>query len=482
VTFAFHKYQVPMLDFVLDDPTRKQLWGGMGLGKTLIAATALDYLSYVEPNITLVLAPKRVAQSTWPDELKKWPHLRGLEISVIVGNEKERIAALERDANIFTTNYENIPWLVEHLDGKWPFTTVIADESTKLKNLRLHYQTSKLGKVFLNGQGGVRAKAIGKLAHDGRVKRWLNLTGTPAPNGYLDLWGQTWFLDGGVRLGRLFSSYQQRYFETEPRPKDKRPGPWKLRDFGKAQIDAKLADITLSVEAKDHFDLPPLITNVIYFDLPSSVRKMYREMEKKLYTELEGKPLEAFNAGAKSQKLLQIASGAVYLDPELGEVQKGPKNWKQIHDCNLQILDSVVSEAAGMPVLVAYHLVSERDRLLSSFPSARLLDDNPGTITEWNNGRIPLLLAHPKSAGHGLNLQDGGNILFFFGHDWNLEEWLQIIERIGPTRQMQSGHNRSVYLHYAIARDTIQEQVMERREGKREVQDLLMEAMKRRNR
>jgi SNF2 family DNA or RNA helicase len=471
-------YQYPMLDHILNVP-RGALWAGMGLGKTLTALTALDHLSYVEAGPTLVLAPLRVAQSTWPDELAKWPHLKGLEISPVVGDVAQRVKALKRDANVFTMNYENLPWLIETLDGKWPFINVLPDESTRLKSLRVSIQISKQGKMFVTGQGGKRAKALGRVAHGGKTHRWMNLSGTPAPNGYLDLWGQTWYIDGGVRLGRNFEAYRQRYFTCIPR--GDYPGTWELSTFGKAQIDARLADVCYSVEAKDHFNLPPLISNAIYVELPARVRQMYRDMEKTLFTELEGEPIEAFNAAAKTQKLLQLAAGAIYLDPELGEKQDGPKIWKEVHDAKIQALESVVSEAAGAPVLVAFHFRSDRERLLAAFPRARLLDNDPGTIREWNAGRIPMLLAHPKSAGHGLNLQDGGNIIAFFSHDWNLEEYLQIIERIGPTRQAQSGHNRSVYVHHIVARDTIEEDVMERRESKRTLQDSLMGAMKRRN-
>jgi SNF2 family DNA or RNA helicase len=203
-------------------------------------------------------------------------------------------------------------------------------------------------------------------------------------------------------------------------------------------------------------------------------------MEKNLYTEIGGTPIEALTAGMKSQKLLQMASGAVYLNAVLGEVQRGPKNWKEVYDGKIQALDSVVSEAAGAPVLVAYYFVSDLSRLSAAFPHGRLLDADPATIRAWNAGQIPLLFAHPKSAGHGLNLQDGGNILVFFSHDWNLEEYLQIIERIGPTRQAQSGYDRSVYVHYLVARDTVDEDVLARRESKRAVQDVLMASMKRR--
>ena len=475
---SLRPYQSPMADHVLSVP-RNGLWAGMGLGKTLVSLFAINIMQFIERDMTLVLAPKRVAECTWPDERVKWSAmLPNIELSIVAGNQKQRAHALTRDANVFTLCYQNIPWLMEHLNGRWPFARIIADESTRLKSLRVTMQISKLGKDFVTGQGGVRAKALAKIAHFGDLKYWWNLTGTPSPNGYLDLWGQTWFLDQGVRLGRNFGSYKFRYFQNVAQG-DQR-AIWVPQKFALQQINRKLADITLSVEAKDHFKLPPLISNVIYIDMPAEARRLYREMEKDLYTEIGGTPIEALTAGMKSQKLLQMASGAVYLNAVLGEAQRGPKNWKAVHDGKLQALDSVVSEAAGAPILVAYYFVSDLARLKCAFPHGRQLDDQPGTIRDWNAGKISLLFAHPKSAGHGLNLQDGGNILVFFSHDWNLEEYLQIIERIGPTRQAQSGYDRSVYVHYLVARDTVDEDVLARRESKRAVQDLLMTSMKRR--
>lgn len=467
-----------MVDHLLEIP-RNGLWAGMGLGKTFVSLYAISLAQYMARDLTLVLAPKRVSESTWPDEARKWGHLLpGIEVVAVAGNQRERAAALRKDANVFTLGYSNIPWLIEHLSGRWPFARVVADESTRLKSLRVTMQVSKLGKEFVTGQGGVRAKALAKVAHFDGLTAWWNLTGTPSPNGYLDLWGQTWFLDRGVRLGRNFGAYKERYFQNVAQG-EQRP-IWVPQRHALQHINTKLADITLSVEARDHFKLPPLVSNVIYVDLPAEARRQYREMEKRLYTEVAGTPIEALTAAMKSQKLLQMASGAVYLNIALGEIQRGPKNWKAVHDAKIQALDSVISEAAGASVMVAYYFVSDLARLMAAFPHARTLDADPATIRDWNAGNISLLFAHPKSAGHGLNLQDGGNILVFFSHDWNLEEYLQIIERIGPTRQAQSGHDRSVYVHYLVARNTVDEDVLARRESKREVQDVLMSSMKRR--
>jgi len=240
------------------------------------------------------------------------------------------------------------------------------------------------------------------------------------------------------------------------------------------EIQDKLRDVCLTIEAKDWFDLKKPIINDIMVTLPPKARKHYKDMEKEMFTSLDsGHEVEAFNAAAKTQKCLQIANGAMY-------VGEGAIEWRELHKAKIEALDSIVEEAAGMPVLVAYNFRSDLARLLKAFPQGRHLDKNPQTIRDWNEGKIPLMFAHPASAGHGLNLQDGGNILVFFAVNWNLEEHLQIIERIGPTRQMQAGHDRPVFIHRILAKGTVDELVLERLETKREVQDILMDAMKRR--
>lgn len=443
-----------MIEHALD-VGRGALWAGMGLGKTVSALTALDALQLIEPEPALVLAPLRVASSTWPDEARKWSSLRNVEVSAVVGTVAQRRAALARPASVYTTNYENLPWLVDELGPRWPFATVVADESTRLKSFRL-------------SGGSVRARALAKLAHT-KVRRWLNLTGTPSPNGLLDLWGQHWFVDQGATLGRTFGTYKNRWFTPVPTG----GGFFKYvpQRQARAEIEKALGPTCLSLEARDHFELPELVVNTIYVELPAKARKAYRALERDMYAELEGTSVEAFNAAALTLKCLQLCNGAAYVD--------GGESWVDVHDAKLQALESVVEEAGGEPVLVAYHFRSDLARILKAFPGARVLDKEPATIREWNAGKIALLVAHPESAGHGLNLQQGGRCLVFFGHWWALEPWLQIIERIGPTRQAQSGHPRTVYVHYIVARDTVDELVVERRESKQTVQALLMGAMKR---
>jgi len=452
--FTPRAYQGLIIDHILNTP-RCAVWAGMGTGKTAATLTALEILQMVEDGPVLVVAPLRVASSTWPDEVLKWKHLQATNISVITGTEKERVAAVKRPAHIYTTNYEQLVWLVSYWGDKWPYATVVLDESTKVKSFRLR-------------QGGKRAQALGSIAHT-RIKRIIELTGTPASNGLKDLWGQAWFIDAGNRLGRTYSAFTQRWFA-------KGYDGFSLAPMkgAQAEIQNKLRDVCLTIEAKDWFDLREPIVADIEVTLPVKARKHYKDMEKEMFTSLDsGHEVEAFNAAAKTQKCLQIANGAMY-------VGEGAIEWKELHKAKLEALDSIIEEASGMPVLVAYHFKSDLARLMKTFPQGRQLDKDPQTLRDWNAGKIPVLFAHPASAGHGLNLQDGGNIIVFFGLNWNLEEHLQIIERIGPTRQMQAGYDRPVFIYRIIARDTVDELVLERLETKREVQDILMAAMKRR--
>lgn len=454
----FRAYQRTMIDFMLEHK-RCGIWAGMGLGKSCATLTALDalFLSGEETRPALVVAPLRVAQSTWPDEAAKWSHLRGIEVKHIAGTDSERMRILQcSHAAVFTINYELLPWLIDYylqrIRKPFPFGTVIADESTKLKGFRLR-------------QGTARARSLAKVAHT-HATRWVNLTGTPAPNGLQDLWGQTWFIDQGQRLGRTFDGFKQRWF----RPSHNGFGSEPLQ-HAQEDIEEKLCDICLSLDARDHFDLSAPIVNVIKVELPDRARRLYEDMEKRMFMEIEGRDVEAFNAASRTIKCLQICNGAAYVGEDSSE-------WAEVHDAKLQALEDVIEEAAGMPVLVAYHFKSDLARLQKAFKKGRHLDQDPQTIRDWNAGRIPILFAHPASAGHGLNLQDGGNILAFFGLWWNLEEHQQIIERIGPTRQAQAGHDRPVFIHHIVAADTVDEIVLDRINTKREVQDLLLEAMK----
>lgn len=460
--YAPRPYQHMITDRITDQK-RTAIWAGMGLGKSVSTLTALDQMFIAgEDHPALILAPLRVAKNTWPSEARKWDHLRHVSVMPIVGSEEEKRSALRIDSPVYSVNYDNLVWLVEHFGDRWPFRTVISDESTRLKSFRLQ-------------QGGKRAAALARVAHT-KIKRFIQLTGTPSPNGLADLWGQMWFIDAGQRLGRTYDSFRQRWFQKSFDGYGVNPLP-----YAQEQIQDRLRDVCMTIDAKDWFDLKEPIVNNIYIDLPPKVRRMYRDMEREMFMEFDGHEVEAFGAAARTQKLLQLANGAVYLNPDADtDLHPRSKEWREVHNEKIDALESVIEEANGMPVLVAYQFRSDLARLRAAFPSGRVLDADNATETDWNAGRIPILFAHPKSAGHGLNLQDGSNILALFGHDWNLEDYQQIIERIGPVRQAQSGHDRPVFIHHIIARDTMDEQVMERRESKRAVQDILLEAMKER--
>lgn len=422
----------------------------MGTGKTVSTLTALETLDLVEDVYpALVLAPLRVARTTWPDEVAKWPHLRHLRVVAVVGSKAEREAALRVPADIYAVNYDNLEWLVERYKEKWPFRTVVADELTRLKSFRLR-------------QGGKRAGALGKVAHT-LVNRFIGLTGTPAPKGLVDLWGQTWFVDKGERLGKSFAMFEQRWFRTGYNGYGLEALP-----HAKEEIEERVKDVFLTVRG---LPVEDAIVSPVYIDLPPAARAMYDEFEAEAFVEIEEYGVEAFNAGSKIGKLLQICNGAIYVDED--------RTWKEIHRAKLEAFDSILEEANGAPVLASYVFRHDLERLLRHVKGSKVLDAEPKTIHDWNKGKIGTLLAHPASAGHGLNMADGGNILARFGVGWDLELHMQILERVGPQRQKQAGYARPVFDYPIIARNTVEEYVWASLENKRSVQDGILAAMRR---
>ena len=445
--------QHPMVDWLLEHK-RSNLWAGMGIGKSSSGLVALDCLRLMGllDDPALVVGPMRVARDTWPEEVAKWENFKGIRIVPINGTPKRRLDALKRPAELYTISYELLPWLVETLQERWPFRMVFADESDRLKGFRIK-------------QGGQRAHSIGRVAHY-KTERWVNMTGTPLPNGLKDLWGQNWYIDRGERLGTSFDKFKKRWFQRDwgsghtilPLP------------FAEEQIKAKLRDVTLTIDSKDYFDLDEPIVEVVKVKLPAYARRIYRDLEDELYAELLMGEVEVQNAMSLTNKLLQLANGAVYTTHP---------QWEAVHDAKLEALESIQHEAGGMPLLVAYAFKSDLARLKEAFPKAVELRTTSG-MKAFRSGNAPMGLAHPASMGHGIDgLQYVTNTLVRFGHGWGLGERMQMLERIGPMRQLQAGLDRNVFVYDIIAEGTIDEQVLEVHRSKRRVQDVLLEAMKR---
>jgi hypothetical protein len=444
-----------MVDFLRANK-RCALWASMGLGKSSSMLFALDVMQLcgeIGGAPTLVIGPMRVARDTWPDEVAKWTQFQHLKIMPLCGSPELRARKLRAKADIFTISYELLPWLVSHYMDRWPFRQVVADESDRLKGFRMK-------------QGGMRAHSIGRLAHT-LVDRWINLTGTPTPNGLKDLWGQTWYIDRGARLGKSYDAFQKRWFQRRWSGHGIDPLPHADRE-----IHAALADVCLTVDAKDYFDLKDPIVTTVSVKLPPAARKIYDRLEKEMFAELaNGAEIEVFNAAALTNKCLQLANGAVYT--------KYPE-WEAVHDEKLQALESIQAESGGMPLLVAYQFKSDLARILKAFPKAVELRTADG-MKAFRSGHAPMGLAHPASMGHGIDgLQLVTNTLVYFGHDWNMGQRVQMLERVGPMRQLQAGLERPVLVYNIIAEKTLDADVIEAHAMKRGVQDALLSAMKRR--
>lgn len=467
MNFVPRPYQALAHDFLTETP-RCALWMGCGLGKTATVLSVLNDLALVsDPFPALVLGPLRVARKVWKDEAQKWDEFHGLRVSNVIGTSAERLAALRTKAEIYALNYENLPWLLDQIKGMGasPFKTIVPDEASKLKNFRGSIQHHpKSGKRFIRCDSGQRTGALAKFGFS--AARFIELTGTPAPRGLINVWPQLWFLDGGARLGRTFSDFEARWFRQHP-------SGYGLVPVSGAQeeIQSLVKDVCLTIDPADWFDLQQPIRRVIEVDLPPKARAAYDRMEREMFLQIGGADIEAMNAASKSIKCLQLANGAIYTD-DTGA-------WTETHDEKLQALSDVIEEAEGMPVIVAYQFKSDLARLQKAFPKGRALKSVQDE-DDFKAGKIDVLFAHPESAGHGIDgFQYVTNIIAFFGHWWDLETRHQIIERIGPVRQAQAGMKRPVFIYDIVAKDTIDEDVMERHETKRDVQDILLSAMKR---
>lgn len=398
-----------------------------------------------EVNKVLVVAPLRVAEDTWTEESAKWDHLQGLRVVRVLGSQAQRICALETDADIYCINRENIPWLVKYYGTDWPFDGVVLDELSSFKS-----PSSK------------RFKAMRKVRP--LIKHIVGLTGTPSPNGLIDLWAQIYLLDQGKRLGRTLTEYRNRYFNP-----GRRNGyvvyDWVPKDGAEDEIYRRISDICISMKACDYLKLPERVDVVRTVKLDDEAQTAYTEMEKEAVLELgPNEIVDAGTAAVVSGKLLQIANGAVY--DENGKTHI-------IHESKLDTLEDVIEAVNGRPVLVFYAYQHDLERIMQRFPQARKLEGS-AEIDAWNRGEIPILLAHPAGAGHGLNLQAGGNHIVWFGLTWSLELYQQANARI--YRQGVKGER--VTITHLVTEGTIDEDVMRVLDGKATRQDALLEAVK----
>ncbi len=442
--FKPHVYQQFAIERILEQPA-VGLFLEMGMGKTACALTAAAELlhNYFDAVRVLVIAPKKVAEDTWPREADKWDHLQYLKVSKVLGPEKDRIRALSIKADIYVINRENTEWLVDHFGKKWPFDLVIIDELSSFKSSKAR-----------------RFRALRKVLPF--IKRIVGLTGTPAPNGLMDLWAQVYLLDQGERLGKTITGYRDRYFQPGKR-NQMIIYEWKPKPGAEEAIHKKLSDLCVSMSAKDWLDLPERVNNVIPIRLPTKAKEQYAQLERDLVLRISGGDVVANTAAVLANKLLQMANGAVY--DEYGKT-------KEFHDAKLEALDEIIDAANGKPVMVFYNYNHDLDRLKARYPKARTLD-TAKDIADWNNGKIQMLLVHPASAGHGLNLQAGGHIIVWFGLTWSLEHYQQANARLD-----RQGQTESVIVHHLVAEGTIDEDVMRVLSGKTKTQDELLNAVK----
>jgi len=441
-----HVYQTYTTNRILELPATG-LFLDMGMGKTVCTLTAIEELLFDRFDVSrvLVIAPLRVAEDTWSCEAEKWDHLKYLRIAKVLGSESNRIKALDSPADIWVINRENVEWLVTYYGKNWPFDMVVIDELSSFKSPKAR-----------------RFRALRKVRP--LIKRLVGLTGTPAPNGLIDLWPQMYLLDQGERLGKTVTGYRGRYFEPGKRdPNLHIVYSWNPKPEAEEAIHRKLSDICVSVSAEDWLELPERINNTIEVKISPVAWEKYKQLERDLLLPFSGGDVVANTAAVLSNKLLQLANGAVY--DENGGV-------KEIHEAKLTALEDVLEAANGKPVLVFYWYQHDLDRLRRYFPKARTLD-SAKDIKDWNDGQIPMMLVHPASAGHGLNLQAGGHIIVWFGLTWSLELYQQANARLD-----RQGQQHGVIVHHLVAKNTVDEDVMRALSGKAAGQNALLEAVK----
>lgn len=443
-----HPYQKYCIDKVVSD-SAVGLFLDMGLGKTVITLTAINELKYNRFAVknVLIIAPKKVAEATWNREAAKWDHLKHLRFSLVLGSQAKRVRALNMPADVYIINRENIPWLADFYRNSWPFDMVVIDESSSFKNHRAK-----------------RFKAL-KMVR-GRIKRIVELTGTPAPNGLIDLWAQIYLLDGGQRLGKSISGFRERYFSPNQR-NAQQIFTYKPKDGTEKAIENLISDICVSMKAEDYLQLPDMVCDDIPVVLDSVSEKLYRKLEKEMLLTVDESTIDAGSAAVLSNKLMQLCNGAVYDDD--GKAV-------EIHGCKLDAFEELIESLNGQPALVFYNFQHDRERIMRRLSKTNLRVrelKNPADESDWNSGRTDVLLAHPASAAYGLNLQDGGNHVVWFGLNWSLELYQQANKRLH-----RQGQKQKVIIHRLYITGGRDEDVIAALNDKGATQDRLIESLK----
>lgn len=419
------------------------------VSKTVITLTAVNELKYNRFAVqrVLVIAPKKVAEATWSKEAAKWEHLQLLRIIPVLGSLKQRIRALNTPADVWVINRENVQWLVDYYRNDWPFDMVVIDESSSFKN----HQAKRFKSLCW-----VRKK----------ISRLVELTGTPAPNGLIDLWAQVYLLDGGERLGKTIGGFRQRYFDPDQR-NAQQVFSYKPKDGADDTIQGKISDICISMSAEDYLDLPECVSIDVPVVLDSKAQAAYKKLEKDMLLEIDEEEITATTAAALGTKLLQLGNGAVY-----GE----NRQVIEIHQCKIEAFLELVEALQGQPALVFYNFQHDRDRLLAALKKSGLrvrVYKDAQDETDWNNHEIDILLAHPASTAYGLNLQDGGNHIIWFGLNWSLELYQQANKRLH-----RQGQKERVFIHNLIVQGSMDEDVMDAFQGKSTTQESLLKALR----
>ena len=423
-----------------------------GLGKTVTTLTAVKELKYnrFEVRKVLVIAPKKVAEGTWTKEKDKWEHTKMLRVSQVLGSRTKRVRALNSPADIYTINRENVVWLVDYYRNSWPFDMVVVDESSSFKSHKAK-----------------RFKALASV--EPHINRLVELTGTPSPNGLDDLWAQLYLLDGGERLGKRYTQFRERYFQPDKRGADGMIYSYEAKPGTEESILRTISDICISMKAEDYLELPEITFHQIPVVLDAKAEKAYRELERKMVLELpeDEEEISVASAAALSNKLLQLANGAIYDDD---------RNVHEVHNCKIEAFLELIESLQGKPALVFYNYQHDRERILKALEKSKLRIRelrNTQDEDDWNAGRIDILLTHPASSAYGLNLQQGGNHVVWFGLTWNYELYTQANKRLH-----RQGQTERVIIHHLVCEGTRDEDVMQALERKDDVQEWVMQSLK----